>query len=104
MDKSQISEALRLLRSYHDLSQIDLAAQLNISRSYLSELESGKRQPSLELLKNYSQHFNVPLSAILLFSESVESGAVAEQARKVSTNAALKLLSWVDSHRRGKAA
>jgi transcriptional regulator with XRE-family HTH domain len=104
MSPSPLSEALRLLRSYHDVSQIQLAADLGISRSYLSEIEGGHKQPSLDLLKSYSSHFGVPLSAILLFSEAVESGAVAERVRKVSTSAALKLLNWVDDHRTDKVA
>jgi transcriptional regulator with XRE-family HTH domain len=67
----------------------------------LSEIESGRKQPSLDLLKAYSSYFDLPLSALILFSETVESGAVAERVRKVSTTAALKLLDWVDE-RRGK--
>ncbi len=102
MSKNSLSEALRLLRSYHDLSQIQLASDLDISRSYLSEIESGKKQPSLELLKSYSSRFGLPLSAIMLFSESVESGPIAERVRKASTETALKLLAWVEDRRRDK--
>lgn len=101
MKNTPLSEALRLLRSYHDMRQADLAAELSISRSYLSEIESGRKQPSLDLLKAYSSYFELPLSALILFSETVESGVVAERVREVSTTAALKLLNWVDE-RRGK--
>lgn len=104
MSQSSLSEALKLLRSYHDVSQIQLANDLGISRSYLSEVESGRKQPSLELLRTYSEHFDVPLSAILLFSETVEKGVVAETARKVSSSAALKLLGWLNDRRKRKSA
>lgn len=100
MEKSKLAEALRLLRSYHDVSQIQLSAELRISRSYLSEIESGKKQPSLDLLKAYAARFSVPLSAILLFSEAVEAGPIAERIRRASTSAALKLLNWADDRHR----
>lgn len=102
MNNASLSEALRLLRSYHGLSQIDLAGDLDISRSYLSEIEANKKQPSLELLKTYSSRFGLPLSAIMLFSEAVESGPIAEKVRKASTSAALKLLTWAEDRRRDK--
>ncbi|MGQ0503585.1 MAG: helix-turn-helix transcriptional regulator [Panacagrimonas sp.] len=104
MSTSPLSEALRLLRSYHDESQIRLASDLGISRSYLSEIEGGKKQPSLDLLRAYAEHFGLPLSAILLFSETVESGPIAERVRKASTATALKLLTWAEDRRRDKAA
>ncbi len=102
MSNNSLSEALRLLRTYHDISQIQLASDLAISRSYLSEIEGGKKQPSFDLLKAYSNRFGLPLSAIMLFSESVESGPIAERVRKASTAAALKLLNWVEDRRRDK--
>ncbi|WP_411888310.1 helix-turn-helix transcriptional regulator [Hydrocarboniphaga effusa] len=102
MSNSQLSDALRLLRSYHDESQIQLASHLGISRSYLSEIESGRKQPSLDLLKSYSERFGLPLSAILLFSETVESGSLADKVRRSSVATALKLLNWADDRRSGK--
>lgn len=89
-------EALRLVRSFHEVSQSDLAAALGISRSYLSEIESGKKVPSLELLQRYAAHFDVPLSALILFSEN--SG---ESIRDLSVKAmlgrkAIGILQWIE--------
>jgi len=100
MIKSNLSEALRLLRTYHDINQSTLAIQLEISRSYLSEIESGKKQPSLDLLKKYSEHFSVPVSTILLFSESVENTDFAEKIRKLSTSTVITLLNWAEGKKR----
>ncbi|MEY4765257.1 MAG: hypothetical protein RI907_1930, partial [Pseudomonadota bacterium] len=44
-----LNEALRLVRAYHDMSQSELSVQLGISNSFLSEIESGKKQPTLDL-------------------------------------------------------
>lgn len=45
-----LNEALRLIRVYHDLTQTQLCNQIGISNSHLSEIEKGKKQPSLDLL------------------------------------------------------
>lgn len=64
-----INEALRLLRVYNDMKSADLADRLQISPSYLSEIEKGKKVPSLELIRKYSEVFDVPASSIIFFSE-----------------------------------
>jgi transcriptional regulator with XRE-family HTH domain len=69
--KIMLNEALRLLRVYHDLKAIELAEKLAISASYLSEIESGKKEPTLELIRTYAEVFNTSPSAILFFSEDI---------------------------------
>jgi transcriptional regulator with XRE-family HTH domain len=67
-----INEALRLFRVFHDLKLIEMADKLGISPSYLSEIEKGKKEPSLKLLDKYSEIFKIPTSSILSFSEKLE--------------------------------
>ena len=66
-----INEALRLMRVFHDLKAVELAQQLGISQSYLSEIESGKKEPSLELIGKYAERFRTSPSSILFFSEDL---------------------------------
>ena len=68
-----LSEALRLIRVFHDMKQGDLANRLGISKSYLSEIEGGKKTPKIELIERYSSEFKIPSSSILFFAESLES-------------------------------
>lgn len=68
---SQISEALRLIRVFHDVKQRDLSIALGISTSYLSEIERGRKQPSIEIIQKYSDEFRIPISSILFFSEQL---------------------------------
>jgi transcriptional regulator with XRE-family HTH domain len=77
--KKMLHEALRLIRVFHDLKQWELAEKLEISKSYISEVESGKKVPSLELIEKYSNFFNIPSSSILYFSEELsrDTGASA---------------------------
>lgn len=56
---------LKYIRLYHRYSQTDLAKELNISKSYLSEIESNKKEVSIKLLKQYSK---VLIYLFLLFS------------------------------------
>ena len=67
-----IGRALRLIRTFNDITQSKLAAELGISGSFLSELESGKKVPSLDLIYKYAEYFSMPASSILLFSENLE--------------------------------
>jgi len=56
---------LRQLRNSKDLSQEDLAACLDISRSHIGRLESGEKQPSLKMLFRLADALEVPASAII---------------------------------------
>lgn len=57
-----MSEALRLIRVFHDFNQTEMALKLEISNSYLSEIETGKKSVTIELLKKYCNVLNVPIS------------------------------------------
>ena len=45
-----LSEALRLIRVFHDVKQNELAERFGVSKSYLSEIESGKKLPSIDFI------------------------------------------------------
>ncbi len=87
-------EALRLVRVFHDMNQTTLAERLQISKSYLSEIESGKKQVTLDLLQKYAEIFGMPLSSLLFFAEQVESGA-RERLRSSIAGKVIKMLDWM---------
>ncbi|CAB3639672.1 transcriptional regulator [Achromobacter marplatensis] len=91
-----LNEALRLIRAYHDLSQSQLCSELGISNSYLSEIESGKKSPSLDLLNKYSVRFDVPVSSLMFFSESLDSKKVTDRLRVGVARKVVSLLQWVE--------
>ncbi len=90
-----ICRALKLIRKYHNLSQTQLATKLALSTSYLSELESGKKEPSIDILQRYSEFFNVPLSSLVVFSETLEGKQNISKARAFISKKMLKILEWV---------
>lgn len=70
----KIAQALCLLRNFHQLKQKQLATQLKISNSHLSEVESGKKKVTLELLLKYSELFKIEASSIVFLAENIDGG------------------------------
>ncbi len=96
-----LGRALKLVRSYHDMSQIELAKKLDISRSYLSEIEAGRKTPSMDLLGAYSRQFSVPLSTLMLVSEGFEEHTLTGRLKKSATDKAIRFLEWADARKAG---
>lgn len=88
-----IGEALRRIRKDKGWTVQVTADQLGISKSHVSEIENGKKTPSYELLKKYSDEFKIPLSALFFFEETLEGeGRFSASARKVLGRSILRLL------------
>jgi transcriptional regulator with XRE-family HTH domain len=92
--------ALRHLRRYHGIKQQDLADQLGLSKSYLSEIESGAKAHAItvELLSRYAEVFKVPVSTLMLFSEQLDSGKRSDRLRVAMAAKVIKMLDWIDQH------
>ena len=67
-----LGEALRLIRVFHDCKIRELAAALGLSASYISEIENGRKTPSMDTLKKYADYFDTTVSAIMFFAEDIE--------------------------------
>lgn len=92
----RISRALKLIRTYHNLKQKDLADRLDISPSHLSEIESGTKPVSYELLEKYAAQFKMPVSSITLFAEDPRGNA-SPAFQALVAEKAVKLLEWIES-------
>ena len=77
------------------MNQKNLAEKLGISNSYLSEIESGKKTPTLEVIEKYSDVFNMPSSSILFFSENLNNGENSGNTRKKISKKVIKILEWI---------
>ncbi len=60
---------LRSIRKQRKLNQQKVAIDLNISREALSYYENGKREPSLQLLVQMSDYFNVSINYLITGEE-----------------------------------
>jgi transcriptional regulator with XRE-family HTH domain len=87
-----INDALRLLRLYVGHSQKELAAELDISQSMVSEIESGSKPVSMEVLERYSTTFNVRMSQLLFFAEELEGQPLKTRGKLIIATKVLSLL------------
>ncbi|ANM31314.1 hypothetical protein ABI59_19655 [Acidobacteria bacterium Mor1] len=60
--------AIRVIRAARGLSQQELARKARINPSYLSLIESNKRQPSTAKVKKIADALGVPLHLLTLFA------------------------------------
>ncbi len=86
-----LGEALRLIRVFHDCKISVLAKGIGISPSYISEIENGKKIPSMEILKKYADYFDTTISSIMFFSEDIE----ADRKKPVKTAIRNKLIKFL---------
>lgn len=87
-----INDALRLLRLYLGLSQKDLANAINVSQSMISEVESGTKAVSMELLERYSEKFDVRMSQLLFFAEELDGEPIKTKGKLIIASHVLSLL------------
>ena len=69
---SELGDKVKLLRSRRGLKQDDLAEVLELSRSQISNLESGRRNLSLKQLEKLCEYFQVDMSYFVM-SETTDS-------------------------------
>jgi transcriptional regulator with XRE-family HTH domain len=87
-----INEALRLIRVYWGKSQAEMARQIDLSQPYLSEIERGQKEVTLDILRRYSDSLNVPISSLLLFAERIEGMPPPSHRRVIIAGKVLNLL------------
>jgi len=61
----QVATAVRDLRHVRNLSQRQLAARMNVPRTYISKIENGKAMPTLSSLNRLANALEVEMSALL---------------------------------------
>ena len=64
-DTLQVAAAVRDLRHVRNLSQRQLAARMNVPRTYISKIENAKAMPTLSSLDRLARALQVDISALL---------------------------------------
>lgn len=62
-------EVIRKLRKSNSMSQEKLAERSNLDRSFISQIECGRKQPSLITIYQLAKAFNLSASKILSLTE-----------------------------------
>ena len=55
----QLGMRIKFLRKERKWSQEDLALEADVNKNYISDLENGRRNPSLEILEKIAIAFNI---------------------------------------------
>jgi putative transcriptional regulator len=58
-------EWMKELRQYKDLTVREIALELGISHQHYSDIENGRRNPSVELSMKMAEYFDVPIEQFL---------------------------------------
>lgn len=86
-----LGEALRLIRVFHDCKTNELSKALDLSAGYISEIENGKKSPSMDTLKKYAEYFDTSVSSIMFFAEELDLG----KEKTFKANARSKLIKFL---------
>jgi transcriptional regulator with XRE-family HTH domain len=74
-----IGRTIRSLREEAGLTQEALALEVKISKSEVSRLEKGKRNPKWETMKRLAKGLGVPCWHMVAKAEQLEAGASKEE-------------------------
>jgi transcriptional regulator with XRE-family HTH domain len=92
-DYMKIYEKIKQLRTSKNLSQAELAEKLDLSHGHITRLETGKFNPSIEVLKKIADLFDV--SADYLLNDSID-GIYDTEIQNEPLNNKIKLISTLE--------
>ena len=92
MKPTNLGKAIRLCRVQKDLSLDSLSSKANISTSYLSLLERGKRDPNLSTLQNIAKALDIPISLLIFLAARDELTEISPELGEKLANLTLDLM------------
>ena len=78
-----IGKAIRIVRQAKGIAMGNLAREASVSIPFLSLVENGKRQPSLEVVERISSVLEIPMDALLILSQT-GSGSLSSSDDRTS--------------------
>jgi transcriptional regulator with XRE-family HTH domain len=78
-----INRILKLLRNAEGISAKELAKRVGLSPAYISEIETGKKEPTLKVLNAYGSFFGISPANLLYIQEENLSASNAELIVKI---------------------
>ncbi|MGF6770622.1 transcriptional regulator with XRE-family HTH domain [Paraburkholderia sp. GAS199] len=77
-----VGKVIRTMRRERDLTQAEFASRCGITGQYLSLLELGQVNVSLDTLQNIAAALEQPVSALLLQAEVLAAGEPSKRPRR----------------------
>ncbi len=75
----KVGSVIQDIRRKKNIAQGDLAKQLNLSQTYLSQIEGDKKIPSMEVLEAISAALEIPVYYLMFKGLEVEKDIVEEK-------------------------
>lgn len=92
-----IGKALKLCRTQKGMTKTKLAENSNISVSYLTLLEQGKREPNISTINEICKALQIPPSILIfLASDSSEQQGISLELAEKLSHLALSLMEHKD--------
>lgn len=79
-----LGNRIKKLRENKNMSQKDLAKDLHISNSTLSQYESGIRVPSDEIKTTIAKYFDVSMDYLMGLSSDLKTSAIEKEDNRIS--------------------
>lgn len=67
--KQLIGKKIRKIRVERKMSQMDIAVKAQLHRTYISEIENGKRNIAIESVESIAYALNVPIRDLFIFDD-----------------------------------
>ncbi len=101
-----IGKAIKLIRTASGLKQKEVAKKLGVTSNYLSLIESGRREPSVSLLKRLATVLHVPIAVFFLWERETVRQPTKElgQARDLLAQLEAMYVFASRGKRKGRAA
>lgn len=90
--KKQFGAAVRLRRNHLGISQEELAGRAGLHRTYISDVERGARNVSLESIHRLADALTIPASVLFLQPEQVASGPDVNHNSSLSPDELVEIL------------
>lgn len=67
----QLGMRIKYLRTQRKWSQEDLSLEANVNKNYISDLENGRRNPSLDILERIADALSITLEELFRGIETI---------------------------------
>ena len=78
----QLGKRIAYLRKKQRLSQLDLALIAEVNKNYISDLERGRRNPSLMILSRIANAFKIDMATLL---QGIQDYSLEDIVSKISS-------------------
>ena len=94
---TRLGKTIKSIRARQDLTQSQLAERADLSVSYVSLIEQGKRVPGVDVLEKIARAMGVPFNILVfLASDKSELEGIDQEAAEKLSLLAMKLLEAKD--------